>query len=130
MPTATYEVLLLTVTPEVIETERQYRELSDRFGELVAKGRGRSQGETKLMRLIGLLIEDYDRRHALPPDEASPADRLRFLLDHSGKAPADLLPVFGQRSHVHEALAGKRKIGTEHARKLGKIFGVRAGLFV
>jgi antitoxin component HigA of HigAB toxin-antitoxin module len=83
-----------------------------------------------LMRLFALLIENYDRRHALPPDEATPAERLAFPLEHSGKAPADLIPVFGQRSHVNEALNGKRKISAEQARKLAKIFSVNAGVFI
>ena len=82
------------------------------------------------MRLLALLIEDYDRRNALPPDEAGPADRLRFLVEHSGKTPASLIPIFGQRSHVNEALNGKRRISAEQARKLGRMFGVGPGLFI
>jgi HTH-type transcriptional regulator/antitoxin HigA len=127
---ATYEELLLETAPQIIETEKQYREVSARFGDLVGKGRTRTKGETKIMRLLALLIEDYDRRHTLPPDEATPGERLRFLLEHSGKTPSDLLPVFGQRSHVNEALNGKRRISVEQARKLAGLFRVAAGLFV
>ena len=100
------------------------------FGDLVGKGRRRTREETKLMKLLGLLIEDYDRRHALPPDNSTPADRLQFLMEHSGKKPSDLVPVFGQRSHVSEALNGTRKISAEQARKLGKMFGLSPGLFI
>src|SRR5438309_11711786 len=104
MPIATYEQLLAETVPQVIATEKQYREIGTRVGDLVGKGRARTRSETKLMRLLALLIEDYDRRNALPPDDAGPADRLRFLLEHSGKSAADLVPIFGQRSHVTEAL--------------------------
>ena len=130
MPTATYEQLLMETVPEIIETEKQYREIGDRFGELVGKGRARTQSETKLMRLLALLIEDYDRRNALPPDNATSEERLRFLMEHSGKEPTDLLPIFGQRSHVNETLNGRRKISAEQARKLGKLFHVQPGLFL
>ena len=130
MPTATYEQLLIETVPQVIETEKQYREIGDRFGELIGKGRSRTRNQTRLMRLLALLIEDYDRRHGLPPDDSTPAERLQFLLEHSGKTPADLLPIFGQRSHVNEALNGKRKIGAEQARKLGKLFSAQPGLFI
>jgi antitoxin component HigA of HigAB toxin-antitoxin module len=41
-----------------------------------------------------------------------------------------LMPVFGQRSHVHEALNGKRPISATQARKLGKLFNVDDGLFL
>ena len=74
------------------------------------------------MQLLGLLIEDYDRRNALPPDSATPDARVRFLLEHSGKSPSALLP--------NEALNGKRKISAGQARKLAKMFSVNPGLFI
>lgn len=82
------------------------------------------------MRLLAVLIEDYDRRHAPPPDDSTPAERLAFLLKHSGKPAAGLIPVFGQRSHVNEALNGRRKISAARAHKLAKIFSVNTGLFI
>ena len=130
MPTASYETLLTETSPQVIETEEQYRTIGQRFGDLVGKGRGRSPEETKLMRLLALLIQDYDRRHAMPPDDSTAAERLQFLLEHSGKTPSDLLSIFSQRSHVHEALTGKRAISAPQARKLGELFHVAPGLFV
>jgi HTH-type transcriptional regulator/antitoxin HigA len=114
----------------VIRTEAQYHRIARRFGDLVGKGRARSTEETKLLRLLALLVEDYDRRHALPPDSSTPAEKLQFLLEHSGKTAADLQPVFGQRSHVHEALRGKRSISAPQARKLGQLFRVSPGLFL
>jgi antitoxin component HigA of HigAB toxin-antitoxin module len=83
------------------------------------------------MRLLVLLIQDYDRRHALPPDASTPAERLRFLLEHSDKSATELpMPIFGQPSHINEALNGKRPISAAKARKLGKVFNVDAGLFL
>jgi HTH-type transcriptional regulator/antitoxin HigA len=130
MPT-TYEKLLLEVAPQVIETELEYDEIRNRAADLVGKGRKRSPDETKLMRLLLLLVEDYDKRHALPPDDSTPAERLQFLVEHSGKSATELLsPIFGQRSHVNEALNGKRAISAAQARKLGKLFCVAPGLFL
>jgi antitoxin component HigA of HigAB toxin-antitoxin module len=126
----TYENLLVDVLPRVIETDREYREIAGRFGELLGKGRSRTGVETKLMRLLGVLVEDYDRRHGLPPDDSTPAESLRFLLEHSGKTAADMLPVFHQRSHVNEALNGKRKISPEQAKRLGKMFSIKPALFL
>jgi antitoxin component HigA of HigAB toxin-antitoxin module len=130
MPSITYKELLVDILPHVIESAKQYREIGDRFGDLIGKGRARTKDETRLMRLLGVLIEDYDRRVAMPPDNSSPAEILQFLIDQSGKRTVDLLPVFGQRSHVNEALNGKRPISAEQARKLGALFSVRAGLFI
>jgi antitoxin component HigA of HigAB toxin-antitoxin module len=130
MPTSTYEELLTEAVPQAIETEAQYRRIARRFGELVGKARARSAEETRLMRLLAVLVEDYDRQHSLPPDRSTPAEKLQFLLEHAGKTAADLQSVFGQRSHVHEALTGKRGISAPQARKLGQIFGVSPGLFL
>jgi HTH-type transcriptional regulator/antitoxin HigA len=97
----------------------------------VGKQRSRTPEETKLMRLLGILIQDYDRRNALPPEKSTPAELLQFLVEHSGRSAAELLsPVFGQRSHVSEALSGKRAISAPQARKLGALFRVSPGLFL
>ena len=97
---------------------------------LIRRGRTRTPDETRLMRLLSLLIQYYDRRHAMPPDDSSPAERLQHLLELSGKKPADLLPVFGQRSHVNGALTGKRPINGTRARKLSEIFHLKPGYFL
>jgi HTH-type transcriptional regulator / antitoxin HigA len=130
MPTINYEQLLTKVLPQIIETDEQYEQIGDRLGDLVGKGKRRTVAETKLMRLLSLLIEDYDRRHDMPPDDSTAAERLQFLLEHSGKTQADLLPVFGQPSHVSEAVNGKRPISAPQARKLGRMFSVEPGLFL
>jgi HTH-type transcriptional regulator/antitoxin HigA len=126
----TYEELLSEILPQVIETEAQYETIGDRLGDLIGKGRKRTPEETKLMRLLSLLVEDYDRRHDLPPDDSTPAERLKFLLEHSGKSQSDLAAVFGQPSHVSEAVNGKRPISATQARKLAEIFRVDPGLFL
>ena len=125
-----YEALLRKTRPAVIDTDERYDAAAERLAELVRKGQRRTVAETRLMRLLALLIEDYDRRHALPPTESTPAERLKYLLQSSGRPVADLLAVFGQRSHAHEALNGKRPISAEQARKLGALFSVKPGVFV
>jgi len=130
MPIATYEQMLTETLPKVIETDEQYDTLHERFGDLVGKGRARTPDETAFMKLLGLLIQDYDRRHALPRLDDTPADRLQYLLEVSGKTPADLAPIFGQKSHVSEALKGKRPISAAQARKLGKLFRLNPGYFL
>jgi HTH-type transcriptional regulator/antitoxin HigA len=130
MGTSIYEQLLCQVQPEVIETGERYDEVSLRLAELVRKGNRRTASETRLMKLLAVLVEDYDRRHALPPDDSTSAESLRYLLELSGKATTALIPIFGQRSHVNEALNGKRPISAEQARKLGALFSVKPGFFV
>src|SRR5665213_538299 len=129
MPTVTYEELLVETVPARIEGDLDYDSSCGRFGDLL-RSQKRAEAEDKLMDLLGVLIQDYDRRHAMPPDDSTPAELLQFLMEHSAKSAADLQPVFGQRSHVNEAVNGKRPISAEQARKLGKLFSVKPGLFV
>lgn len=129
MPT-TYEELLAEALPARIETDDEYDRVAARFGKLLVK-RTRTHAEARLMDLLRLLVEDYDRRNAMAPDDSTPAELLQFLVEHSGKTADELLmPVFGQRSHVNEALTGKRPISARHARKLGELFHVKPGLFL
>lgn len=125
-----YDRLLRDARPEMIESLEQYDSTTQRLSGLVRKGRDRSAGETRLMKLLTVLVRDYDQRHALPPSKTTPLEALRFLIEQPGRKPADLLPVFGQRSHVNEVLNGKRKIGLVHARKLGRLFSINPGVFV
>jgi HTH-type transcriptional regulator/antitoxin HigA len=132
MPTVTYEQLLADAVPAFIENREEYKRLGAQLGDLIGNSKsGRTPEETKLMRLLMVLVEDYDRRNSMPPENSTPAEMLQFLVEHSGKAAHELLlPVFGQRSHISEALNGKRPISVEQARKLGRLFSVKPGLFV
>ena len=96
MPT-TYPELLLEVVPEVIETEEQDDVIMQRFSALSRK-RPLTPGERKLKKLLGVLIQDYDRRNASPGEDCSPSELLQFLVEQSGKSASALLqPVFGSR---------------------------------
>ena len=73
-----YEILLCETQPQAIATGKQYDALAARLAELVRKGGRRTKDEARLMRLFAVLVEDYDRRHALPP-----AERVRHTNDSS-----------------------------------------------
>ena len=75
----TYEELLAETLPSRIETDAEYDRLHARFGELLVQRR-RSQAEDRLMALLGVLIQDYDRRHRMPPADSTAAERLQFLM--------------------------------------------------
>jgi hypothetical protein len=71
--------------PKVIETDEQYEGAAARLAELVCKGQRRTPGESRLMRLLAVPDEGYDRRHALPPGKNTPDERLKYLLETSGR---------------------------------------------
>ena len=55
---------------------------------------------------------------------------LAYLRESSGRTAKDLLPVFGTRGRVSEALNGKRSISKGQAKKLAAMFKVTADLFI
>jgi hypothetical protein len=80
----------------------------------------------KLYELLGLLIQDHDRRDGLPPEDWDPPEKLRYPAEISRKTPADLIPIFGQRSYLSEALEGVRLARS----KLGKLLCLHPGFFL
>jgi HTH-type transcriptional regulator/antitoxin HigA len=130
MPTATYEELLTETLPGRIDNDEEYDRLHAQLGPLIRKGKSRTPDETRLLNLLTVLVQDYDRRYGLPADKGTPSEILQFLMEHSGKTNTDLIPVFGTRSHVSEALNGKRPISADQARRLGAIFSLKPGLFL
>ena len=130
--TATYEDLLSETMPQRIGDgdDELYKRLGSRLGDLIGKQKRRTEDETRLMRLLMVIIEDYDRRFPMPMAGTSPHEMLAFVMEESGRPNSDLLPVFGTRSHVSEALTGKRPISADQARKLGAMFHVKPGLFI
>lgn len=96
---------------------------------LLKKGEARTPEEHALCELLLKLIDDYQERHTIIPD--LPAhELLQVLLTESGKRQADLVPIFGSRSRVSDAVNGKRTISKEQAKRLGAYFRVSPAAFI
>ncbi len=89
----------------------------------------RSRAETSLLKLLAVLIEDYEQKRYSMGD-ASPLDSLKELMRVRGIQAKDLWPVFGSKGITSEVLNGKRGISNEMARKLGEMFSVSPALFI
>jgi HTH-type transcriptional regulator/antitoxin HigA len=89
----------------------------------------RSRAETSLLKLLAVLIEDYEQKRYSMGD-ASPLDSLKELMRARGVQAKDLWPVFGSKGITSEVLNGKRGISNEMARKLGALFSVSPALFI
>jgi HTH-type transcriptional regulator/antitoxin HigA len=115
---------------KAIETEAEYDRMVAAVGELMDKGEDSlSPEESALLETMAILIQAYDdRHHALP--NVAPNEMLSYLMETSGLAARDLLPVLGTRGRVSEVLSGKRSISKEQAKKLAALFKVSADLFI
>ena len=70
MQTATFEDLLTEAALARIGNEAEYESVCARFGSLLGRHK-RTKAEDRLMELLGVLIQDYDRRNAMPPDDST-----------------------------------------------------------
>jgi HTH-type transcriptional regulator/antitoxin HigA len=125
-----YTRLANHVVVKAIESEDEYDHMVAAVESLVDKGEPcLSPEESALLETMAILIQAYDdRHHPLPP--VAPAKMLAYLMDTSGRATKDLLPVLGTRGRASEVLSGKRSISKQQAKKLASVFNVAADLFI
>ncbi len=88
-----------------------------------------SAAETSLLKLLAVLIEDYEQKRYSMGD-AGPHEILKELMRARGLQPRDLWPVFDSNATTSEVLSGKRGIRNEMARKLGELFRVYPAVFI
>jgi HTH-type transcriptional regulator / antitoxin HigA len=132
MSTATsrpeYATLLAKTLPAVIHTEKENEHYTALLEELDRKPGKLTPGEQCLAELLTLLIEDFEEKHySLKP--ASGIETLEELMEVNGLKQKDLVDVFGTPSIISEVLRGKRKLTTEHIRRLSRRFHVSPELF-
>ena len=124
-----YAELLAGTLPRIIENDGELRQVTESVEPLLDKGARRTPEEEALCRLLIRLIEDYQQFHPLIP-KLGPQEALQALLESRNLRQVDLLPIFGSRSRVSDAVSGKREISKSQARKLGEFFSVSPDLFI
>jgi HTH-type transcriptional regulator/antitoxin HigA len=124
-----YASLLTTTLPAVIRSGAENERHIALLEELDRKGNRMSAAERLMAELLTLLIEDFEERHyALKA--ATGIEALSELMEANSLKQKDLLEVFGTPSIVSEVLNGKRKLTTDHIRKLGRRFHVSPEIFL
>ena len=124
-----YAELLSGTLPRIIENDAELERVAQNVEPLLDKGERRTREEEALCRLLLRLIEDYQQsRPAIP--KLMPKEALQALLEARNLRQADLLPIFGSRSRISDAVNGKREISKAQARKLAEFFRVSPDLFI
>jgi HTH-type transcriptional regulator/antitoxin HigA len=123
-----YRQLLTGFSPVAIENSAEYGRALKAAAALMGKEK-KSPAETSLLKLLAVLIEDYEQKRYSMGD-ASPLDSLKELMRAREMQAKDLWPVFGSKGITSEVLNGKRGISKEMARKLGEIFHVSPAVFI
>jgi HTH-type transcriptional regulator/antitoxin HigA len=123
-----YASLLTRTLPSVIGSEAENERYISVLEDLDHKGSRMSAAERRLAQLLTLLIEDFEEKHyAL--EAGSALDVLNGLMLANNLKQKDLVDVFATPSIVSEVLRGKRKLTTEHIRRLSRRFHVSPEVF-
>src|SRR5437870_1288825 len=124
-----YAELLSGTLPRMIENDAELERVAKSVEPLLDKGERRTREEEPLCRFLPRLIEDYQQPRRATP-QLTPNDALAPLLQARNLRQVDLLPIFGSRSRISDAVNGKREISKAHARKLAEFFSVSPELFI
>jgi HTH-type transcriptional regulator/antitoxin HigA len=123
-----YSRLLTEFSPVAIESRAEHARALRAAAAIMDKG-NKSPAETSLLKLLAVLIEDYEQKRYSMGD-ANPIDSLKELMRERTMQAKDLWPVFGSKGITSEVLNGKRGISKEMARKLGEVFHVPPAVFI
>jgi HTH-type transcriptional regulator / antitoxin HigA len=123
-----YPQLLAQFVPQAIDSEAEYdRALA--IAERLTFKKDRTEAEIKFLKLVVVLIEDYEAEH-YPMDDVAPHELLQHLMASNHTRQADLVGLIGSRGVVSEVVNGKRAISKAQAKALGEFFSVSPGLFI
>jgi len=124
-----YAALLSSALPAVIRSEAENERYTDLLEELDGKGSRMTAAERRMAELLTLLIEDFEEKH-YSFKTASPIEVINELMLANSLKQKDLVDIFGTPSIVSEVLNGKRKLTTEHIRRLSRRFHVSPEVFI
>ncbi len=124
-----YAALLTDTLPRIIEDNVELERVAQQVEPLLDTGEYRTREEDALCRLLLRLIDDYQQTQRAIP-RLMPNQALGALLEARNLRQVDLLPVFGSRSRISDAVNGKRDISKSQARKLAEFFSVTPDLFI
>jgi HTH-type transcriptional regulator / antitoxin HigA len=114
-----------------IETKAQYKAaltllefLWEKVGEDVTSPYG------SLFTLLTERIATYEARH-VPFDDATPARVLEYLIEQRGVTQQEVADATGiQQSNLNQLIKGKRKLTTEHIKRLARYFKVEPSVLL
>lgn len=114
---------------EIISNTKQHAKYLEEARKLVRKDPSPNSPEGKRLKLLALVIEDYERR-TTNFDLPSPVEAIEFYMEQKGLSRKDLIPFIGSRFRVSEILSGKRNLTLPMIRRLHKGLGIPTDLLV
>jgi HTH-type transcriptional regulator/antitoxin HigA len=114
-----------------IRTQRDYAAATKVLDALAVRGEDDlNKDEIDYLDVLTDLVEAYDTANYPEPDEGTPLERLKGLMEESGTSTADLGRLLGNSGLASQILLGKRELSKAHIRILSRHFKLDAGYFL
>lgn len=125
-----YANLLVETLPIAVSDDDDHEKFRASISRLMHKGeKNLSPEETEILRLLAVLVADYEKR-VFPFKRVAPHVVLSSLLEDNLMKSKDLLPIFKTEPAISEVLSGKRSISKMKAERLGELFSVSYKMFL
>ena len=123
-----YESLCRLYLPRPVKSKAAHAQALGLINALL--GYELSRDQTDYLEALTLFVHEYEQQFVSAP-ALNPVELLKHLVEENDLMIKDLAQLLDvDQSHASRLLSGTRKITPEHAKRLGKHFGVRAGLFI
>ena len=114
---------------KAFSTASEYKDAIRRIEALVEKGDKTTAEEDAYLNLLGILAEDYERRHQPELEEAvakpvSPVEAICWAMDRHGLRQKDLAPLIGSESLVSSVMSGRRQLSKAMISRLHEALGI------
>ncbi|MEX0610865.1 MAG: hypothetical protein WD229_01985 [Pirellulales bacterium] len=114
-----------------IRTKRDYAAATKMMEKLAIRGEDDlNEDELDYLDVLTNLVEAYDDAHYPGPDEGTPLDRLKALMEESGTSTAELGRLLGNSGLASQIMLGRREVSKTHIRILSQHFKLDAGYFL
>lgn len=80
--------------------------------------------------VLGLIIEDYEKRRLPPVGPLDPVEVIEFYMDQRGYTKSDLGNVLGSPARASEILRRKRRLTVDMIRRLSAQWRIPAALLI
>jgi len=124
-----YPRLLSKNCPAVIHTKAGHKHYLAEL-ERMFRRPSLTAAEQRYCELLGVLVEDYEKRAFPLKSKAAPIDVLKELMTANHLQQKDLLDVFKHKTLLSEILRGKRPLSLGHIRGLARRFRVSPVVFI
>ena len=114
-----------------IRTKQEYIAATKAMEKLALRGEDDlNRDEMDYLDVLSNLVEAYDAKHCPEPDDGTPLDRLKALLEESGMRTADLGRLLGNSGLASQIMLGRRQLSKTHIRILSRHFKLDTDYFL